>query len=97
MESLSRRSTRRFACDYDFLELLREDFGIESRDLEASFIGPPSVPKLAAIGVCSWAESKTENLDERGRMIRAWARKCGLGSYHPAIIGGPELTWGEGV
>jgi hypothetical protein len=39
----------------------------------------------------NFAAGLRKDLDERGRMIRAWARKNGKGPYHPNIVGGPEM------
>lgn len=95
MQSVPKRTTRHHRVTGEFVQLLHEDFGIEVWELQASFVGVPSVSKLQAIRICCWAERTTGDLDERGRMIRAWARKHGKGSYHPNIVCGPENTYGE--
>jgi hypothetical protein len=89
MESVSRRSSRHHRVDEGFIELLHEDFGVEVWELQAAFVGVPSVPKKEAIALCCWAEYKTDDLKERGEMLRRWARKHGKGSYHPNILAGP--------
>ncbi len=95
-QSVSRRTTRHHRCDEAFVALLAEDFLIEIWELQAALIGVPSVRKRQAIEVCVWAERATSDLDERGRMIRSWARKNGKGSYHSNIVGAPLNTF-EGV
>ena len=88
MESITRRTTRHHRVDEEFVGLLHEDFGIEVWELQAAFIGVPSVPKLQAIRLCRWVERTTDDIGERGRMLRSWARKNNKGSYHPNIVGG---------
>ncbi|CAN5684941.1 hypothetical protein BH20ACT10_BH20ACT10_15430 [soil metagenome] len=87
-KSVPKRTTRHHRADEEFVGLLHEDFGIEVWEFQAAFVGVPSVPKLQAIRLCCWTERATDDVEERGRMIRAWARKRGKGSYNPAIIGG---------
>lgn len=96
MESVSRRTTRHHRVDEEFVALLHEDFGVAPWELQAAFVGVPSVPKLQAIRICIWAERTTDDLGERGRMIRAWARKNNKGSYSPNIVGGPESEFNGG-
>lgn len=96
-KSLSRgrrnRSTRHHRADHEFVALLEEDFGIPWFSLQQAFIGVPSVPKKQAIKVCEWAERRADDPDERGEMIRAWARKRGVGGYAPRLIEAPELAF----
>lgn len=89
-KSVPKRTTAHHRVDEEFVELLHEDFGIEVWELQAAFIGVPSVPKLQAIKLCIWTERATDDLAERGRMLRSWARRHGKGSYHANIIAGPE-------
>jgi hypothetical protein len=85
--------TRHHRCDHDFLNLLREDFGIDRFSLTQAFLGMPAVSKRQAIALCAWAESKTADPVERGVLVRRWAKKRGVGMYHPAIVGAPPLTY----
>lgn len=87
------RTTRHHRCDHAFLELLEEDFGISQFSLQAAFVGVPSVPKKQAIKVCEWAERRADDPDERGEMIRGWARKRKVGGYAPSLIEVPETTF----
>jgi hypothetical protein len=87
------RITRHHRCDPDFLDLLREDFGIDRFSLTQAFMGAPPVPKRQAIKVCARAEGKTDDPVERGVLVRRWAKERGVGMYHPAIVGAPPLTW----
>ena len=54
-ESVPKRSTRHHRCDFEFLELLEEDFGISRFSLRQAFMGVPPAPKKQAIEVCEWA------------------------------------------
>ncbi len=76
---------------------LPQDFAKMVRDLEGQkldgWIQEAEVCNAPALR--NFAAGLKKDLDERGRMIRAWARKHGKGSYHPNIVGGPELTYGE--
>ena len=85
------RARRR--CDYCFLELLEEDYGIRKFHLRAAFMGIPSASKLDAIAVCEQAIAEAEDPEEAGEMVRQWAKERKVGSYHPAITGAPPLTF----
>jgi hypothetical protein len=92
-KSLARgRSTRHHRCDYSFLELLEEDFGVSQFSLRQAFMGVPPAPKKQAIEVCGWAIRRANNPEEVGRMVRGWARNRKVGMYDPAILDAPELT-----
>jgi hypothetical protein len=95
--SLSRkrreRTTRHHRCDFGFLELLEEDFGISQFSLRQAFMGVPPAPKKQAIEVCEWATHRAGDPEEAGRMVRGWAKNRGVGMYHPAILGAQELTY----
>lgn len=86
-------STRNHRVDEEFLLLLEEDFGIPAFSLHRAFLGMPPAPKRQAIEVCEWAKGKTDDPEEAGRMVRGWARRRGVGQYHPAITGAPETTY----
>ncbi len=95
-KSVPKRTTRHHRVDEDFVGLLHGDFGVAPWELQAAFVGVPSVPKKQAIRLCRWAERTTDDVAERttddvaerGRMLRSWARKHNKGSYHPNIVGG---------
>jgi hypothetical protein len=87
------RSTRHHRCDFSFLELLEEDFGISQFSLRQAFMGVPPASKKQAIEVCEWATRRAGDAEEAGRMIRGWARNRQVGMYHPAILDAPELTY----
>jgi hypothetical protein len=95
--SLSRkgreRTTRHHRCDYGFLELLEEDFGISQFSLRQAFMGVPPAPKKQAIEVCEWAiRVAAGDAEKAGDAIRGWAKNRGVGMYNPAILDAPELT-----
>lgn len=92
MESvIARRSTRHIRVDHRFAGLLVEDFGIPLRDIEAAFIGFPSIPQRQAIALCEWAIKVTRSSRDAGKAIKRWAKKHGKGQYNPAILEGPEI------
>ena len=98
--SLSRkgreRTTRHHRCDYGFLELLEEDFGISQYSLRAAFMGVPPVPKRQAIELCEWAtKAAGGDPEEAGDALRAWAKKHQRGTYDPRLVGGPPLTFND--
>lgn len=74
-------STRHHRCTPEFLELMAQDFGVSYWELNQSFGGFPATPKKQAVRVALWAADKSDDPDERGRMIRAWAKKHGHGFY----------------
>jgi hypothetical protein len=78
------RTTRHHRCDYPFLDLLEEDFGIPHYALSNAFMGVPfPEPKKSAIALCEWAVLRT---DEPARALLAWARKHGRGTFAPAFF-----------
>ena len=50
-----RSTTRHIRCDYEFIGLLNEDFGIDYYSLNYAFMGMPAAPKKQAISLCEWA------------------------------------------
>ena len=73
-KSLAReRTTRHHRCDYPFLELLEEDFGIAQFSLRQAFMGVPPAPKKQAIAVCEWAVREASDPEEAGDLVRGWA------------------------
>jgi hypothetical protein len=88
------RSTRHHRCDYPFLELLKEDYGIDASSLHKAFMGVPAAPKKQAISLCEWAvRAAPGDVGEAGDALRAWARKHGAGTYSRRLVEGPELTY----
>lgn len=89
------RTTRRHRCDYAFLELLGEDFGIRQFPLRCAFMGRPPAPKKQAIALCEWAtRASGGDADKAGEALRGWARKNGRGMHRPAITGAPPPAFG---
>ncbi len=88
-------STRHLRCDHQFLELLEQDFGISRFSLRRAFMGMPPTPKRQAIALCEWATyTANGNSEEAGHLLRAWARKHGVGGvYDPRLLETSELTW----
>ncbi len=92
-------STRQHRVDGQFLELLEYDFLIAYPELVQAFGGVPATPKKLALAICFWAADHTADPGERGRMVRAWAKKNGHGYYRasqhdeePPTFGGYELS-----
>ncbi len=92
-KSVRRGSTRHHRVEERFAGLLEEDFGLRAFHARA-LIG---VPMKQALAVCEWAESRSADTDERGEMVRAWARNRGVGRYdrrlndpEPPTFGGHE-------
>lgn len=89
------RTTKHHRVDEPFLELLEEDFGIESFNLRAAFMGGIPAPKLQAIRLCEWAyRSARGNPEEAGKALRAWARKNRTGTYDPPLNDQETPTYG---
>jgi hypothetical protein len=81
-------STRRIRCNYEFLDLLEEDFGISQFALRSAFMGVPAAPKKQAIQVCEWAiRAAKGDTDDAGRALRNWARKRNVGTFDPFLLG----------
>lgn len=85
------RARRR--CDYRFLELLEEDYGIRQFHLRSAFMGVPPARKLDAIAVCERATAESDDPEDAGEIVTQWAKERKVGSYHPAITGAPPLTF----
>ena len=84
------RARRR--CDYRFLELLEEDYGIRQFHLRAAFMGASPARKLDAIAVCERAAAETGDPEKAGKIVRQWAKERGVGMHHPAMLDAPEIT-----
>ncbi len=84
-------STRHHRCDYEFLGLLEEDFGLDLYSLNKAFMGCPPAPKKAAIALCEWAiRASKGDVEEAGKALRAWAKKNGKGAYDRRLLEAPE-------
>ena len=93
--SVHQEQTGQHRVDEEFLALLEEDHGIGQFSLRRAFLGCPPATKKQAIEVCEFfAEKAAGDPDEAGRMVRVWAQGLKVGQYHPAIQGGPALTFG---
>jgi hypothetical protein len=87
-------STRHHRCDYPFLDLLEQDFGIDQFSLYSALMGVPPAPKRQAIALCKWAISTVAgDAEGAGDLLRAWARKHKIGVHDPRLLDAPELTW----
>ena len=76
-------STRHHRVDWDFLELLEEDFGIPRYALHNAFMGFPAEPKKEAIALCEWAV----RCEDPARALLAWARKSRRDTFRPDVVG----------
>lgn len=83
------RTTRRHIVDERYAALLEEDFGIRTFHVRA-LIG---VPQRQAMAVCGWAEARSEDPEERGEMVVAWARKRQVGRYDRRLVDEPAPTY----
>ena len=88
------RTTRQFRVDEEFLELLEVDFEVSYWELNQAFGGVPGAPKKQAIEICEWAARKSDDPEERGRMIRGWARNRKVGMYSPRMQDNEPATYG---
>ncbi len=80
------RTSRHYRCDYAFLELLEEDFGIPQFPLRQAFMGVPPAAKKQAISLCEWSiRSAAGDVDKVGDALRAWAKKHKAGQYDPRL------------
>ncbi len=87
-------STRHHRCDYEFLGLLEEDFGLDLYTLNKAFMGCPPAPKRQAIVLSEWAlRSAKGDVEEAGRALRAWAKKNGKGGYDRSLLEAKPLTY----
>lgn len=88
-DSVRRGSTRHHRTDSAFADLLADDFGLSPFAAHA-LVG---VPKKAAIMVCAWAEANIADTDRRSKAVRAWARKRGVGQFHPDLLDAPPVEY----
>ena len=67
-------------ADSGFCEELAEYLGIKPSTAKTAFLGEPT---QRVLGVASWAMDKSEDPEERARMVIAWAKKRGAGAFRP--------------
>ena len=67
-------------ADSAYCELVARDLGVKTSTARTAFINEPT---QRVLGVVSWAMDKSEDPEERARMILAWARKRGCGAFKP--------------
>src|SRR5215211_5416565 len=83
--SLSKRSVPESngaptVADAAFCEELAEYLGIKSSTAKTAFLHEPT---QRVLGVASWAMDKSDDPEERARMVIAWAKKRGAGAFRP--------------
>jgi predicted secreted protein len=67
-------------ADATFCEELAEYLGIKPSTAKTAFLDEPA---QRVLGVASWAMDKSEDPEERARMVIAWAKKRGAGAFRP--------------
>jgi hypothetical protein len=94
VDELKRTTRRGLRCNYEFLDVLEEDFGISQFALRSAFMGVPAAPKKHAIKLCEWAMSAADgDTEEAGAALRAWAKDHKSGVFNPRLLGAPPLRW----
>ncbi len=68
-------------ADAAFCELVAKDLGVKVSAARTAFIGEPT-PRV--MGVVAWAMDRSEDPEERSRMVVAWAKKRGCGAFRPS-------------
>ena len=63
-----------------FCELMARDLGVKLNTARTAFLNEPT---QRVLGVMSWAMDKSDDPDERARMVLAWARKRRTGAFRP--------------
>jgi hypothetical protein len=76
-------------ADAAFCELMARDLGVKVSAARTAFIGEETGRVL---GVVSWALDKSEDPEERSRMLLAWAKKRGCGAFRPSEDGYVSLA-----
>lgn len=64
-----------------YCELVAGDLGIKPSAARTAFLNEPT---YRVLGVVGWALDKSEDPEERSRMVIAWARRRGAGAFRPA-------------
>ena len=67
-------------ADGPFCELVAADLGVKVSTARTAFIGE-ATPRV--MGVVGWAMDKSEDPEERARMVLAWAKKRRSGAFRP--------------
>ena len=67
-------------ADSGFCEELAEYLGIKPSTVKTAFLHEPA---QRVLGVASWAMEKSEDPQERSRMVIAWAKKRRTGAFRP--------------
>ena len=67
-------------ADSGFCEELAQYLGIKPSTAKTAFLDEPA---QRVLGVASWAMDKSEDHEERARMVIAWAKKRGAGAFGP--------------
>ena len=67
--------------DEPFCETIARTLGVKASAVKLAFFNEPT---HRALSLVSWAMDRSEDPEERGRMILAWARKRGCGGFRPA-------------
>ena len=68
-------------ADGAYCELVARDLGVKTSTARTAFINEPT---QRVLGVVSWAMDKSEDPEERSRMLIAWARKRGACAFRLA-------------
>jgi hypothetical protein len=66
--------------DAAFCEELAEYLGIKPSTAKTAFLDEPT---QRVLGVASWAMDKSDDPEERARIVIAWAKKRGAGAFGP--------------
>jgi hypothetical protein len=64
-----------------FCEAVAGDLGIKVSAARTAFLNEPT---QRVLGVVGWAMDRSEDPEERSRMVISWARKRGAGAFRPA-------------
>jgi hypothetical protein len=79
--------------DANFCEELAEYLGIKPSTAKTAFLDEPT---QRVLGVASWAVDKSDDHEERARMVIAWAKKRGAGAFRPVPDGYISLAGSVG-
>jgi hypothetical protein len=71
-------STRHLTVDARYAEILADELGVKTTTARTAFIGEP---QRRASEISGWALDNSDDPEERGRMILAWARKHRAGAF----------------
>ncbi len=64
----------------EFCEAMAKDMGIKASTARTAFVGEPT---RQVLGVVGWAMDKSEDPDERSRMVLGWAKERKAGAFRP--------------